>query len=68
MDLTLLVVILGVLLFVAFIGAGYAFSTRTLNLKKRVDTNPEEANHCELQKTNARTARGNAGALSPSRR
>ena len=43
MDLTLLVVILGVLLFVAFIGAGYAISTRTLNLKKRVDTNPEEA-------------------------
>ncbi len=43
MDLTLPLVILGVLLFVAFIGAGYAFSTRTLNLKKRVDTNPEEA-------------------------
>lgn len=43
MDLTLLVLILGVLLFVAFIGAGYAFSIRTLNLKKRVDTNPEKA-------------------------
>jgi len=43
MDLTLSIVILGVLLFVAFIGAGYAFSIRTLNLKKRVDTNPEEA-------------------------
>jgi len=43
MDLTLPLVILGVLLFVAFIGAGYAFSTRTLDLKKRVDTNPEEA-------------------------
>lgn len=43
MDLTLLVVVLGVLLFVAFIGAGYAISTRPLNLKKRVDTHPEEA-------------------------
>ncbi len=42
MDLTLLVIVLGVLLFVAFIGAGYAFSIRTLNLKKRVDTTPEE--------------------------
>ena len=43
MDLTLLVLILGILLFVAFIGAGYAFSIRTLNLKKRVDSNPEKA-------------------------
>lgn len=42
MDLTLLVVILGVLLFVAFIGAGYAISTRPLDLKKRVDTSPAE--------------------------
>ena len=36
MDLTLSLVILGALLFIAFLGAGYAFSTRTLNLKKRV--------------------------------
>ncbi len=43
MDLILSVIVLGVLLFVAFIGAGYAFSIRTLNLKKRVDTNPEGA-------------------------
>ncbi len=42
MDLTLLIVILGVLLFVAFVGAGYALSTRTLNLKKRVDIHREE--------------------------
>ena len=42
MDLTLLIIILGVLLFVAFVGAGYALSTRTLNLKKRVDIHPED--------------------------
>ncbi len=40
MDLTLSVVILGVLLFVAFLGGGYALSIRTLDLKKRVDTSP----------------------------
>jgi len=43
MDLTLSVVILGVLLFVAFLGGGYALSIRTLDLKKRVDTSPAEA-------------------------
>jgi len=43
MDLTLSVVILGVLLFVAFLGGGYALSIRTLDLKKRVDTSPAES-------------------------
>ncbi len=43
MDLTLSVVVLGVLLFVAFLGGGYALSIRTLDLKKRVDTSPAKA-------------------------
>jgi tight adherence protein C len=43
MDLTLSIVILAVLLFVTFLGGGYALSIRTLDLKKRVDTSPVKA-------------------------